>query len=205
MSSVTVLFVLDEILRRHGPRPGEKGVLGAFGPGFCAEFALLEFFMRHPGEVLSRRQLVEHVWDFAFEGDPHVVVGHRKGRGGGHQAQPAQDSVHVTVGNRCAEQQRQALTSKVHTHRRAGASVHIDHRSREVTGANLLQQGADALDGHDGRLDIRPALESRGQKWADRYATRTLGKLHAKGSVKRIQDGRYARYWVSSEAPQRAE
>ena len=43
MSSVTVLFVLDEILRRHSPRPGEKGVLGAFGPGFCAEFALLEF------------------------------------------------------------------------------------------------------------------------------------------------------------------
>jgi len=43
MSSVTVLFVLDEILRRHRPRPGERGVLGAFGPGFCAEFALLEF------------------------------------------------------------------------------------------------------------------------------------------------------------------
>jgi alkylresorcinol/alkylpyrone synthase len=43
MSSVTVLFVLDEILRRHRPRSGEKGVLGAFGPGFCAEFALLEF------------------------------------------------------------------------------------------------------------------------------------------------------------------
>jgi alkylresorcinol/alkylpyrone synthase len=43
MSSVTVLFVLDEILRRSRPRPGEKGVLGAFGPGFGAEFALLEF------------------------------------------------------------------------------------------------------------------------------------------------------------------
>jgi alkylresorcinol/alkylpyrone synthase len=42
MSSVTVLFVLDEILRR-GVRAGEKGVLGAFGPGFGAEFALLEF------------------------------------------------------------------------------------------------------------------------------------------------------------------
>ncbi len=43
MSSVTVLFVLDEILRRYRPRPGERGVLGAFGPGFGAEFALLEF------------------------------------------------------------------------------------------------------------------------------------------------------------------
>ncbi len=37
------------------------------------EFALLEFFMRHPGEVLSRTRLIEHVWDFAFEGDSNVV------------------------------------------------------------------------------------------------------------------------------------
>lgn len=44
MSSVTVLFVLDEILRgARPPRPGERGVMGAFGPGFGAEFALLEF------------------------------------------------------------------------------------------------------------------------------------------------------------------
>ncbi len=37
------------------------------------EFALLEYFMRHPGDVLSRSQLIEHVWDFAFEGDSNVV------------------------------------------------------------------------------------------------------------------------------------
>jgi alkylresorcinol/alkylpyrone synthase len=43
MSSVTVLFVLDEIVRRGGVRCGEKGLLGAFGPGFGAEFALVEF------------------------------------------------------------------------------------------------------------------------------------------------------------------
>ena len=43
MSSVTVLFVLDEILRRHRPVAGERGLLGAFGPGFGAELALLEF------------------------------------------------------------------------------------------------------------------------------------------------------------------
>src|SRR5215471_14352025 len=28
------------------------------------EFALLEYFMRRPGEVLTRITLVEHVWDF---------------------------------------------------------------------------------------------------------------------------------------------
>jgi alkylresorcinol/alkylpyrone synthase len=43
MSSVTVLFVLDEILRRARPAPGTLGLLGAFGPGFAAELALLEF------------------------------------------------------------------------------------------------------------------------------------------------------------------
>ena len=43
MSSVTVLFVLDEILRRSRPESGALGLLGAFGPGFAAELALLEF------------------------------------------------------------------------------------------------------------------------------------------------------------------
>jgi len=43
MSSVTVLFVLDEILRRRRARPLQRAVLGAFGPGFAAELALLEF------------------------------------------------------------------------------------------------------------------------------------------------------------------
>jgi two-component system OmpR family response regulator len=38
------------------------------------EFALLEYFMRRPGEILSRTKLVEHVWDFAFDGDPRIVT-----------------------------------------------------------------------------------------------------------------------------------
>jgi two-component system OmpR family response regulator len=37
------------------------------------EFSLLEYFLRHPGEVLSRTRLIEHVWDFAYEGDSNVV------------------------------------------------------------------------------------------------------------------------------------
>jgi two-component system OmpR family response regulator len=37
------------------------------------EFALLEFFIRHPGEVLSRTRLLEHVWDFAFDGTSNVI------------------------------------------------------------------------------------------------------------------------------------
>ena len=37
------------------------------------EFSLLEYFMRHPGEVLSRMDLIEHVWDFAYDGGSNVV------------------------------------------------------------------------------------------------------------------------------------
>jgi two-component system OmpR family response regulator len=37
------------------------------------EFALLQYFMRHPGEALTRARLLEHVWDFAFDGDPNIV------------------------------------------------------------------------------------------------------------------------------------
>jgi two-component system, OmpR family, response regulator len=37
------------------------------------EFALLECFLRAPGEVLSRTRLIEHVWDFAYDGDSNVV------------------------------------------------------------------------------------------------------------------------------------
>ena len=37
------------------------------------EFALLEFFMRNAGEVLSRTRILEHVWDWAYEGDSNVV------------------------------------------------------------------------------------------------------------------------------------
>jgi two-component system, OmpR family, response regulator len=37
------------------------------------EFALLEIFMRRPGEVLSRLHLLEHAWDFAYENRSNVV------------------------------------------------------------------------------------------------------------------------------------
>ncbi len=37
------------------------------------QFALLEFFMRRPDEVLSKAAILEHVWDFAFDGHPNIV------------------------------------------------------------------------------------------------------------------------------------
>src|SRR5207247_401055 len=37
------------------------------------ELALLETFMRRPGEVLSRLHLLEHAWDFAYDNRSNVV------------------------------------------------------------------------------------------------------------------------------------
>jgi two-component system OmpR family response regulator len=37
------------------------------------EFALLETFMRRPGEVLSQFQLLEHAWDYDYENRSNVV------------------------------------------------------------------------------------------------------------------------------------
>jgi predicted naringenin-chalcone synthase len=43
MSSVSVLFVLDEVLRSGSPRPGDSGLLCSFGAGFGAYAGLVEF------------------------------------------------------------------------------------------------------------------------------------------------------------------
>ena len=39
----------------------------------ATEFALLEAFMRRPGDVISRLQLIEHAWDYAYETRSNVV------------------------------------------------------------------------------------------------------------------------------------
>ncbi|MFJ2979901.1 MULTISPECIES: response regulator transcription factor [unclassified Curtobacterium] len=43
------------------------------------EFAVLEFLARRAGEVCSKRDVIENVWDVDFDGDPNIVevyVGH---------------------------------------------------------------------------------------------------------------------------------
>jgi two-component system, OmpR family, response regulator len=37
------------------------------------EMALLEFLLRHKGEVVSKREILDHVWDYDYEGDPNIV------------------------------------------------------------------------------------------------------------------------------------
>ena len=37
------------------------------------EFNLLRYFLQNPGRVLSKRQILEHVWNYDFGGDGNVV------------------------------------------------------------------------------------------------------------------------------------
>jgi two-component system, OmpR family, response regulator len=37
------------------------------------EFKLLRYFMRNPGQVLSKTQILEHVWNYNFSGDTGVI------------------------------------------------------------------------------------------------------------------------------------
>jgi DNA-binding response OmpR family regulator len=42
------------------------------------EFALLEYLLRHPNQVISRNQILDHIWDFEFDSFSNVVDVHMK-------------------------------------------------------------------------------------------------------------------------------
>ena len=47
------------------------------------ELGLLEYLLRRPGEVCSKTEIIDHVWDDAFEGDVNIVevyVGHLRAK-----------------------------------------------------------------------------------------------------------------------------
>jgi len=47
------------------------------------EFAVLEFLMRRKGDVVSKREVLDGVWDYDFDGDPNIVevyVGHLRNK-----------------------------------------------------------------------------------------------------------------------------
>ncbi|MEO6572087.1 MAG: response regulator transcription factor [Ilumatobacteraceae bacterium] len=37
------------------------------------EFAVLEYLVTHAGTVVSKTEILEHVWDYEFDGDPNIV------------------------------------------------------------------------------------------------------------------------------------
>jgi DNA-binding response OmpR family regulator len=92
---VTKPFSFDELLARvrarlRDDRGGEPTMLRAGGITLdlrtrradvegrsveltAREYALAETFMRHPGQVLSREQLLSHVWGYDFDPGSNVV------------------------------------------------------------------------------------------------------------------------------------
>jgi DNA-binding response OmpR family regulator len=51
------------------------------------EFALMEMFLRHPGQVLSREQLLSHVWGYDYDPGSNIVdvyVGYLRKKLGGN-------------------------------------------------------------------------------------------------------------------------
>ena len=43
LSSTSVLFVLEEVIKNRRPEPGTWGIMAAMGPGFCSELLLLKW------------------------------------------------------------------------------------------------------------------------------------------------------------------
>jgi DNA-binding response OmpR family regulator len=93
---VTKPFVFEELLARvrarlRAPETGDSGLeLSAGGVRLdvrtrqaevedvaveltAKEFTMLETFLRHPGQVLSREQLLSHVWGYDFDPGSNVV------------------------------------------------------------------------------------------------------------------------------------
>ncbi|HEY4527084.1 MAG TPA: response regulator transcription factor [Candidatus Paceibacterota bacterium] len=59
---------------------GERKVIrdGREIPLTLKEFGLLEYFMRHPNQVVNREDLLNHLWDFNYVGFSNVVDVHVK-------------------------------------------------------------------------------------------------------------------------------
>jgi two-component system, OmpR family, copper resistance phosphate regulon response regulator CusR len=91
---VTKPFRFDERLTRAGsaarrahrggdrPRRGQHVARPPHAPALvngdtvelsAREFALAELFFRHPGQVLSREQILTHVWGYDFDPSSNVV------------------------------------------------------------------------------------------------------------------------------------
>jgi len=64
---LTVGGLTLDLLNREAVRDGRKIELQS------REFALLEYLMRHPGRVVTKTMILEHVWDYSFDPQTNVV------------------------------------------------------------------------------------------------------------------------------------
>jgi two-component system OmpR family response regulator len=66
-ASIEVGAVTLDLLAREAEIDGERVPLSA------REFALLAYLMRHPGQVLSRQQILDGVWGYTFDPRSNLV------------------------------------------------------------------------------------------------------------------------------------
>ncbi|KOG85079.1 response regulator transcription factor [Streptomyces varsoviensis] len=87
-SYVVLVARVRALLRRRGTGAAPVLTLGALSVDRAArkvwrdgveaaltakEFAVLEHLAVRAGEVVSKAEILEHVWDFAYDGDPNIV------------------------------------------------------------------------------------------------------------------------------------
>lgn len=89
-SYVVLVARIKALLRRRGQGGGASPVLELGGLRIdtaahrvfldgtevtltAKEFSVLEQLALRAGEVVSKAQILEHVWDFAYDGDPNIV------------------------------------------------------------------------------------------------------------------------------------
>ncbi len=73
VSPTVRLQMADLILEVEGHRVSRGGEKIDLTP---KEYALLEFFMRHPGEIITRTMIAERVWDYHFDTSTNIVEVH---------------------------------------------------------------------------------------------------------------------------------
>ncbi len=66
-TTLTATGMTLDLLSREVTREGRKIELQT------REFALLELLMRHPGRVVTKTMILEHVWDYSFDPQTNVV------------------------------------------------------------------------------------------------------------------------------------
>lgn len=66
-----VILTLDDLTLNPATKQVNRD--GKNIPMTAREFALLEYFMRNPNTVLTKTQLLEHVWDYSYDGLSNIV------------------------------------------------------------------------------------------------------------------------------------
>ncbi len=72
--TVPVILKLKDIVLDTNTRSVHRGDKEIFLS--LKEFSILEYFMYHPNQIVTRDQILEHAWDFAFDSFSNIIDVH---------------------------------------------------------------------------------------------------------------------------------